>query len=65
MVTHFTEPAPNSVLLQVSKSSAIRDSQATVGETKLPPSDFYNKIKRLLDENVQMRVLMFILIMHH
>lgn len=43
MVTHFTEPAPNSVLLQVSKSSAIRDGQAAVGEMKLPPKDFIIK----------------------
>lgn len=40
MVTHFTEPAPNSVLLQVSKSSAIRDSQARAGGARLPLRDF-------------------------
>lgn len=40
MVTHFTVPAPNSVLLQVSKSSPSRDSQTSGRKTRLPKSPF-------------------------
>lgn len=43
MVTHFTVPAPNSVLLQVSKSSPSRDKSNQRGENYTSESSFQNK----------------------
>lgn len=40
MLTHFTVPAPNSVLLQVSESSPSRDRQTGRRTPRLPPAPF-------------------------
>lgn len=43
MLTHFTVPAPNSVLLQVSKSSDSHDSQSGGGGNETSGENFQNK----------------------